>query len=195
MTFVNSILFSVLLTMFLVYHDSKQKIKIDVHVIDAPKYSFTHRNLPESEKYIWIFKNVHESLDSFILASRDNWSRATRHSAVSAFTENSRVSWAQPRINAYEILLQHDWLLFFSRHNRFAETHSHLQLWYHITDRLLTAGNQWNILGCTYIFVKESHIQNDAFLATVRNNLFSNKSMRCKINIIHQFSGFNVNMR
>ena len=30
---------------------------------------------------------------------------------------------------------------FFSRHNRFAETHSHLQLSYHITDRLLAAGN------------------------------------------------------
>ena len=54
---------------------------------------------------------------------------------------DSRVSRAQPRINAYEILLQHDWLLIFSRHNRFAETHSHLQLSYHITDRLLAAGN------------------------------------------------------
>ena len=46
---------------------------------------------------------------------------------------DSRVSRAQPCINAYEILLQHVWLLFFSRHNRFAETHSHLQLSYHIT--------------------------------------------------------------
>ena len=41
---------------------------------------------------------------------------------------DSRVSRAQPRINSYEILLQHDWLLFFSRQNRFAKTHSHLQL-------------------------------------------------------------------
>ena len=55
---------------------------------------------------------------------------------------DSRVSRAQPRINSYEILLQHDWLLFFSRQNRFAETHSHLQLSYHITDRLLAAGNK-----------------------------------------------------
>ena len=55
---------------------------------------------------------------------------------------DSRVCRAQPRINAYEILLQHDWLLFFSRHNRLAETHSHLQLSYHITDRLLAAGNK-----------------------------------------------------
>ena len=35
-------------TIFLVYHDLKQKIRC----IDAPKYAFTHRNLPESEKYI-----------------------------------------------------------------------------------------------------------------------------------------------
>ena len=42
----------------------------------------------------------------------------------------------------YEILLQHDWLLIFSRQNRFAETLSHLQLSYHKTDRLLAAGNK-----------------------------------------------------
>ena len=54
---------------------------------------------------------------------------------------NSRVSPAQPRINAYEILLQHDWLLIFSRQNRLAEMHCRLQLSYHITDRLLAAGN------------------------------------------------------
>ena len=58
---------------------------------------------------------------------------------------DSRVSRAQPCINAYEILLQHVWLLFFSRHNRFAETHSHLQLSYHITDRLLAAGNKYKL--------------------------------------------------
>ena len=62
---------------------------------------------------------------------------------------DSRVSRAQSRINAYEILLQHDWLFTFSRHNRFAETHSHLQLSCHITDRLLATGNHswknlWN---------------------------------------------------
>ena len=59
---------------------------------------------------------------------------------------DSRVSRAQSRINADEILLQHDWLFIFSRHNRFAETHSHLQLSYHITDRLLAAGNNSFIL-------------------------------------------------
>ena len=59
---------------------------------------------------------------------------------------DSRVSQTQPRINDYELLLQHDWLLVFSRQNRFAETHSHLQLSYHITDRLLAAGNNKHIM-------------------------------------------------
>ena len=61
-------------------------------------------------------------------------SRATRHSAVSAFTETVEFlesSLASLMIGCY----------FFSRHNRFAETHSHLQLSYHITDRLLAARN------------------------------------------------------
>ena len=35
-------------TMFFDYHDLKQKIRCS----DAPKYAFTHRNLPESEEYI-----------------------------------------------------------------------------------------------------------------------------------------------
>ena len=53
MPFVNSTPLLVLL----VYHDLKQKIEC----IDAPKYAFTQRNLPESEKYIWIIQNVHEN--------------------------------------------------------------------------------------------------------------------------------------
>ena len=35
-------------TIFLVYHDLTKKIRC----IDAPEFAFTHRNLPESEKYI-----------------------------------------------------------------------------------------------------------------------------------------------
>ena len=72
-----------------------------------------------------LFKMYTKSLNSFILASRTMESLGCR-------------------INAYEILLQNGWLLFFSRHtcNRFAETHSHLLLLYHITDRLLAAGNK-----------------------------------------------------
>ena len=83
-----------------------------------------------------------KSLDSFKLASCDNWFSCNQTLGCLRLYEDSRVSRAQPRINAYKILLQHDWLLFFSRHYRFAETHSHLQLSYHITDRLLAAGNK-----------------------------------------------------
>ena len=50
MPFVNSTFFDLLFTMFLVYHEFETKNKI--RCIDAPKYAFTHRNLPESEKYI-----------------------------------------------------------------------------------------------------------------------------------------------
>ena len=39
--------FVFLFTMFLVYHDLKQN---KIRRIDAPKYAFKHRNLPESEK-------------------------------------------------------------------------------------------------------------------------------------------------
>ena len=36
------------------WFETKNKIRC----IDAPKYAFTHRNLPESEKYILIIQNV-----------------------------------------------------------------------------------------------------------------------------------------
>ena len=102
-----------------------------------PRSMHLHTEIyPNLKSISELFKMYTKSLDSFILASRTMESRAARHSAVSAFTET-----VEPRINAYEILLQHDWLLFFSRHNKFAETHSHLQLSYHITDRLLMKQN------------------------------------------------------
>ena len=56
-----------------------------IRCIDAPKNAFTHRNLPESKKYIWIIQNVHEK-------SRLFESRATRYLAVSAFMETSSFS-------------------------------------------------------------------------------------------------------
>ena len=83
-----------------------------------------------------------KSLDSYILASCDNGVSCNQTLGCLPLYGESRVSRAQPRIIAYEILLQHDRLLFFYRHNRFAETHCHLQLSYHITDRLLAAGNE-----------------------------------------------------
>ena len=93
-----------------------------------------------------LFKMYINSLDSFILASRDNGVSSNQTLGCLRLYGDSRVSRGQPRINAYEILVQHDWLLFFSRHNRFTETHSHLQLSYHITDHLLAAGNNCSLL-------------------------------------------------
>ena len=61
-----------------------------------------------------LFKMYMKSLDSFI-ASRDNGVSCNQTFGCLRFYGDSRVSQAQPRINAYEILLQHDWVLFFSR--------------------------------------------------------------------------------
>ena len=61
------------------WFETKNKIRY----IDAPKYVFTHRNLPNLKSISELFKMYMKSLDSFILASRD----ATSHTAVSAFTE------------------------------------------------------------------------------------------------------------
>ena len=36
------------------------KTKNKIRCNDAPKYAFTRRNLPKSEKYIWIIQNIHE---------------------------------------------------------------------------------------------------------------------------------------
>ena len=133
MAFVNSTPFPVCLPCFLftmIWNKNK------IRCIDAPKYAiFTHRNIPESEKYIWIIRNVHEVSILFY-----DWVSCNQTFGCLRLYGDSRVSRAQPRINAYEILLQHDWLLF---------SHSHSQLSYHITDRLLAAGNHswknlWN---------------------------------------------------
>ena len=102
-----------------------------------PKYAFKHRNLPESERYIWIFQNVHgKSRFVYIIGSR-----ATRHSAVSPLRRQSSISSAASHLCLWDIAAACLAVNFFCRQNRFAETHRHLQLSYHITDRLLTAGN------------------------------------------------------
>ena len=110
--------------------------------IDAPKYAFTHRNLPESEKYIWIIQNVHEKSWFFYISITRQWS------LVQPDTQLSPPLWRQSSFSSaasHQCLwdIAAAWLavIFFSRHNRFAETHIHLQLSYHITDRLLAAGN------------------------------------------------------
>ena len=96
--------------------------------------------LPNLKSISELFKMYMKSLDYLSLVQPDTW--------LSPPLWKRRVSRAQPRINVYEILLQHDWLLFFSRHNRFAETHSYLQLSYHITDRLLAPGNDLKYFYC-----------------------------------------------
>ena len=60
-----------------------------------------------------LFKMYMKSLDSFILASRDNGVSCNQTLGCLRLYGDSRVSRAQPRITAYKILLQHDWLLFF----------------------------------------------------------------------------------
>ena len=114
----------------LLWFETKNKIRC----IDALKYAFTHRNLPYTEKNIKCTWKV-----SILLY---NWVLCNQTLSCLHLYGDSPVSQAQPRINAYEILLQHDLLLIFSRQNRFAETHSHLQLSYHITDLILAAGNK-----------------------------------------------------
>ena len=56
-----------------------------------------------------LFKMYMKSLDSFILASLDNLVSCNQTLGCVRLYGDSRVSRAQPRINAYEILLQHDW--------------------------------------------------------------------------------------
>ena len=80
------------------------------------------------------------------LVSHVNWVSCNQTLDCLRLYGDNRVSRALPRINAYEVLLQHNWLLIFSWHDRFAETHSYLQLSYQITDRLLAAGNNTNMI-------------------------------------------------
>ena len=61
-----------------------------------------------------LFKMYMKSLDSFILASCDNGVSCNQTLGSLRLYGDSQVFLAQSRINAYEILLQHDWLLFFS---------------------------------------------------------------------------------
>ena len=41
--------------------------KYNIRCINAQEYAFTHRNLPKSEKYIWIIQNVHEKSRFFYI--------------------------------------------------------------------------------------------------------------------------------
>ena len=61
-------------------------------------------------------------------------SRATRHSAVSAFTETVEFLKRSLASMLMRYCCSMIGCCFFSRHNRFAETHSHLQLSYHTSN-------------------------------------------------------------
>ena len=63
-----------------VYHVSRLpwfETKNKIRCINAPKNAFTHRNLPESEKYMWIIQNEHEK-SRFFYISIKRWQPDTR---------------------------------------------------------------------------------------------------------------------
>ena len=68
-------------------------------------------------------------------------SSANRHSAVSAKAETVEFLERSLASMLMSYCCSMIGCKFFSTHNRFTETNSHLQLSYHITDRLLAAGN------------------------------------------------------
>ena len=80
-----------------------------------PRSMHLHTEIyPNLKSISELYKIYMKSLDSFMLASRDNLVSCNKTLGCPRLYGDSRVSPAQPRINAYEILLQHDWLLFFS---------------------------------------------------------------------------------
>ena len=144
-----------------------------------PRSMHLHTEIyPNLKSISELFKMYMKSLDSFILASRDNWVSCNqtlgclRFTEIVEFLERSLASmlmrYCCSMIGCY----------FFSRHNRFAETHSHLQLSYHITDRLLAAGNKHS-----YTLILAKHFFVD--------NFFIFRYAWCKLNC----NGFNVSLR
>ena len=89
-----------------------------------PRRMHLHTEIyPNLKSISELFKMYMKSLYSFILASRDD----NQTLGCLRLYGDGPVSRAQPRNNAYEKLLQHAWLSFFFRHNRFAETQTYLQ--------------------------------------------------------------------
>ena len=77
-----------------------------------PRRMHLHTEIyPNLKSISELFKMYMQSLDSFILASRDNGVSCNQTLGCLRLYGDSRVYRAQPRINAYEILLQHDCLL------------------------------------------------------------------------------------
>ena len=78
----------------------------------CPRTMHFHSEIYPNLKSI-LFKMNMKSLDTFILASRENWVSCNQILGCLHLYGDSRFSRAQSRINAYEILLQHDWLGFY----------------------------------------------------------------------------------
>ena len=88
------------------WYETKNKIRY----FDARSMHLHTEIYPNLKSISELFKMYMKSLDSFILASRDYWVSCNQTLCCLRLYVDSRVSRAQPRINAYEILLQHDWL-------------------------------------------------------------------------------------
>ena len=108
-----------------------------------PRSMHLHTEIyPNLKSISELFKMYMKSLDSFILASRDNWVSCNQTLGCLRFTETVEFLERSLASMLMRYCCSMIGCYFFSRHNRFAETHSHLQLSYHITDRLLAAGNK-----------------------------------------------------
>ena len=122
--------FDFFFTIFLVYHDLKQQKKmynwcpeVCIYTQKSTRIWKVYLNFLKCTWKVSIFIYLHYAIIE---------SHATRHSAVSlSFSSlaSHQCLWDIATV----------WLavIFFSKHNRFAETHSYLQLSYEITDRLL----------------------------------------------------------
>ena len=75
-----------------------------IRCIDAPRHAFIHTEIYPN------LKSISESFKMYIIYE---WVSCNQTLGCLRLYGDSRVSRAQPRINAYEILLQHDWLLLF----------------------------------------------------------------------------------
>ena len=102
-----------------VYHVSRLpwfETKHKIRCIDAPEVCIY---TPQKSTRIWkVYLNYSKCTRKVSILLYKHHTiiepRATRHSAVSAFTETVKfLECSLALINAYEILLQHDWLLFF----------------------------------------------------------------------------------
>ena len=60
-------------------------LKLKIRRLDAPNYAFTHRNLPGSEKYIWMVKNLHEKSRFFYISITRLSSRVQPDTRLSPF--------------------------------------------------------------------------------------------------------------